>query len=69
MSKHLYFSSHCFEPHWIIEQPVDFVGQRREIVTADRNSLFQQVVGVTLFLARDGIYNDEDHALRVLQRL
>jgi hypothetical protein len=52
--QHLCLSFHRFKTLRAIEQAVDFVGQRGKIVTADCDTLFEEVIGITLFLSRDG---------------
>ncbi len=46
--------AHGGESGGIAQELVDFIRQRGELVALDRQALFEQVIGVALFLAGDG---------------
>ena len=51
--------SHRFEPHRVVEEPIDLVGDDGQVVAPDRRPLFQQVVRVPLLLTGDGAHHHE----------
>ena len=48
----------------IAEQPIDLPGERREVVAADRHVRLEEMVGVPLLLAGDGMDDHQREAAR-----
>ena len=54
---------HGGEARGVVEEAVELVGEHRQVVTADGDALFEEVVGVPLLLAGDGVDDREDEPL------
>ena len=48
----------------IVEQPIDLPGERRQVVAPDRHAGLEEVVGVPLLLAGDGVDDHQREAAR-----
>ena len=48
---------HRGQPRRIAEQPVDLPGKRRQVVAPNRRSGLEEIIGIPLFLAGDGVDN------------
>ena len=46
----------------VVEQAVDLVGERGQVVAADGGAFLEQVIGVAFLLAGDRIDDDEDQS-------
>src|SRR5260370_9685167 len=58
------FAPHLLDSDWIIEQPIDFLGNGRHFIAFDRHALFEQMIAVALFLTRDRAHDHHWQAAR-----